>query len=119
VFTNGSYRPLDVAGRDANEIMAFARVSGRRAVIVVGGRLFARASAGGRKWPSSGAWDASLVTAGFSEITDVLRGTKLASGPELAIGRLFDTLPVAVLEAHYAPVRREQVAVNPASLAHA
>jgi (1->4)-alpha-D-glucan 1-alpha-D-glucosylmutase len=118
VFTNGSYRPLDVAGRDANEIMAFARVSGRRAVIVVGGRLFARASAGGRRWPSGGAWDASLVAAGFSEITDVLRGAKLASGPELAIANLFDPLPVAVLEAHYAPVRRERAAVNPVRLAH-
>jgi len=118
VFTNGSYRPLDVAGRDANEIMAFARVSGRRAVIVVVGRLFARASAGGRRWPSGDAWDASLVAAGFSEITDVLRGTKLASSPELAIANLFDPLPVAVLEAHYAPVRRERAAVNPTRLAH-
>ena len=118
VFTNGSYRPLDVAGRDANEIMAFARVSGRRAVIVVVGRLFGRASTGGRRWPSGDAWDASLVAAGFSEITDVLRGAKLASGPELAIANLFDPLPVAVLEAHYAPVRRERAAVNPARLAH-
>jgi hypothetical protein len=84
-------------------------------VIVVGGRLFARASAGGRRWPSGDAWDASLVAAGFSEITDVLGGAKLTSGPALAIGRLFDPLPVAVLEAHYAPVRRERAAVNPAS----
>jgi (1->4)-alpha-D-glucan 1-alpha-D-glucosylmutase len=118
VFTNGSYRPLDVAGRDANEIMAFARVSGRRAVIVIGGRLFARASAGGRSWPSGDAWDASLVAAGFSEITDVLRGKKLASGPELAIANLFDPLPVAVLEAHHAPVRRGRAAVDPVRLAH-
>ena len=118
VFTNGSYRPLDISGRDSNEILAFARLSGRRAVIVVGGRLFARASAGGRRWPSGDTWDGSLVAAGFSEITDVLRGAKLASGPELEIANLFDPLPVAVLEAHYAPVRRERAAVNPTRLAH-
>jgi (1->4)-alpha-D-glucan 1-alpha-D-glucosylmutase len=118
VFTNGSYRPLEVAGRDGNEILAFARVSGRNAVIIVGGRLFARASGGGRRWPSGDAWDASLAAAGFSEITDVLTAAKLASGPELAIADLFDPLPIAVLEAQYAPVRRERAAVNPARLAH-
>ena len=117
VFTNGSYRPLLVAGRDANEILAFARISGRRAVIVVGGRLFARASAGGRRWPSGDAWDASLVAAGFSEITDLLGAAKLASSPELAIADLFDPLPVAVLEAQYAPVRRERATANPGRLA--
>jgi hypothetical protein len=87
-------------------------------VIVIGGRLFARASAGGRSWPSGDAWDASLVAAGFSEITDVLRGKKLASGPELGIANLFDPLPVAVLEAHHAPVRRGRAAVDPVRLAH-
>jgi (1->4)-alpha-D-glucan 1-alpha-D-glucosylmutase len=118
VFTNGSYRPLDIFGRDSNEILAFARLSGRRAVIVVGARLFARASGGGRQWPSGDAWDASLVAAGFSEITNVLKAAKLTSGPELAIAGLFDPLPVAVLEAQYAPVRRGRAAVNPDRLAH-
>ena len=118
VFTNGSYRPLDVAGRDAVEIMAFARVSGRRAVIVVCGRLFARASAGGRRWPPGDAWDASLVVAGFSEITDVLRGQETGERPRIGNCDLFDPLPVAVLEAHYAPVRRGRAAGNPVRLAH-
>jgi (1->4)-alpha-D-glucan 1-alpha-D-glucosylmutase len=118
VFTNGSYRPLDIAGRDSNEILAFARVSGSNAVIVVCGRLFARASAGGRRWPSGDAWDALLATAGFSQIVDVLKASKLASGPEFAIADLFDQIPVAVLEAQYAPVRRERAAVKPDRLAH-
>src|SRR4029079_1108422 len=117
VFTNGSYRPLEVAGRDANEIIAFARVSGRRAVIVVGGRLFARATARGQRWPAGDAWNASLLAAGFSEIFDVLRGAKLTTGPELANASLLAPLPIAVLEAQYAPVRRERAAVNPARLA--
>jgi (1->4)-alpha-D-glucan 1-alpha-D-glucosylmutase len=118
VFTNGSYRPLEVSGRDSNEILAFARLSGRKAVIVIGGRLFARASGGGRRWPTDDAWDASLVAEGFSEITDVLKATRLTSGPELAIAGLFDPLPVAVLEAQYTPVRRGRAAVNPDRLAH-
>jgi (1->4)-alpha-D-glucan 1-alpha-D-glucosylmutase len=113
VFTNGSYRPLEVSGRDSNEILAFARLSGRKAVIVIAGRLFARASGGGRHWPSGDAWDASLVAAGFSDITDVFKATRLTSSPELAIAGLFDPLPVAVLEAQYTPVRRGRAAVNP------
>jgi (1->4)-alpha-D-glucan 1-alpha-D-glucosylmutase len=113
VFTNGSYRPLEVSGRDSNEILAFARLSGRKAVIVIAGRLFARASGGGRRWPSGDAWDASLVAAGFSDITDVFKATRLTSSPELAIAGLFDPLPVAVLEAQYTPVRRGRAAVNP------
>jgi (1->4)-alpha-D-glucan 1-alpha-D-glucosylmutase len=118
VFTNGSYRPLEVAGRDGNEILAFARISGRNAVIVVGARLSARASGGGLRWPPGDAWDASLAAAGFSEITNALTDVRLASGPELAIADLFDPLPVVVLEAQYAPVRRERAAGNPDTLAH-
>jgi hypothetical protein len=58
------------------------------------------------------------VAAGFSEITDVLKATRLTSSPELAIAGLFDPLPVAVLEAQYTPVRRGRAAVNPDRLAH-
>jgi (1->4)-alpha-D-glucan 1-alpha-D-glucosylmutase len=118
IFTNGSYRPLEVAGCDGNEILAFARVSGRVAIIVVTGRLFARTSDGGRRWPSGDTWHASLPVAGFSEIRNMLNDAKLPDGSELAIADLFDPLPVAVLEAQYAPVRRERVAGNPARLAY-
>ena len=76
VFTNGAYRPLAVEGAHANEIVAFARVSGRDAVIVACGRSFGRATDNGRRWPAGDAWDATLAVEGFSDIGDVLAAGK-------------------------------------------
>jgi (1->4)-alpha-D-glucan 1-alpha-D-glucosylmutase len=118
VFTNGSYRPLELTGQNRDEILAFARVSGRDAVIVVGARLFGRATGGGRRWPSADDWEASLATAGFSDFVDVLKAAKLPSAPRLAMRDLLEPLPVAVLEAQFAPIRRERATVRPGRLAH-
>jgi (1->4)-alpha-D-glucan 1-alpha-D-glucosylmutase len=79
VFTNGSYRPLEVTGPHRNEIVAFARISGRDAVIVACGRLFGRATDSGRRWPSGEAWN--------------------------AIAALFDRVPVALLRAERVPAK--------------
>jgi (1->4)-alpha-D-glucan 1-alpha-D-glucosylmutase len=105
VFTNGSYRPLKVAGPHANEVIAFARVSGRNAVIVACGRLFARATDGGRRWPSGEDWDASLSLEEFADVSDALTDREKITGPRVAISQLFDALPVALLRAQYAPAR--------------
>jgi (1->4)-alpha-D-glucan 1-alpha-D-glucosylmutase len=107
-FTNGSYRPLAVVGPHSNEMIAFARLSGRDAVIVVSGRLFGRATQNGRRWPPGEAWNASVVADGLSEMTNVLAGGRMMTGPRLAASDLFDVLPIAVLQAQYAPVKREQ-----------
>ena len=110
VFTNGAYRPLAVEGAHANEIVAFARMSGRDAVIVACGRLFGRATENGRRWPAGDAWDATLAVEGFSDIGDVLAAGKTMRGPKLAVSELFDVLPVALLRAQYVPARRERPA---------
>ena len=110
VFTNGGYRPLAVEGAHANEIVAFARVSGRDAVIVACGRSFARATGNGRRWPAGDAWDATLAVEGFSDIGDVLAAGATLTGPKLAVSELFDVLPVALLRAQYVPARRERPA---------
>jgi (1->4)-alpha-D-glucan 1-alpha-D-glucosylmutase len=106
VFTEGSYRPLDVVGPNRREIVAFARLSERNAVIVVGGRLFGRATQDGRRWPPSQAWNASVLAEGFSAMRSILAVGKAMTGPRLAAADLFDVLPIAVLQAQYIPARR-------------
>src|SRR5262249_51360942 len=108
VFTNGAYRPLEVTGPNRREIVAFARLSGRDAVIVVSGRLFGRATQEGRRWPSGQAWDASVLTEGFSGMRNVLAAGKAVTGPRLAAADLFEVLPIAALQATYTPVRHER-----------
>jgi (1->4)-alpha-D-glucan 1-alpha-D-glucosylmutase len=106
VLTDGSYRPLDVVGPNRREIVAFARLGERDAVIVVSGRLFGRATQDGRRWPPGHAWNASVLAEGFSAIRSVVAAGKTMPGPGLAAAELFDVLPVAVLQAQYAPVKR-------------
>lgn len=108
LFTNGSYRPLDVIGPNRREIVAFARLGERNAVIVVSGRLFGRATQDGRRWPPSQAWNVSVLAEGFSEMRSVLAAGKPLPGPRLAAADLFDVLPMAVLQAQYTPVGRER-----------
>jgi (1->4)-alpha-D-glucan 1-alpha-D-glucosylmutase len=102
VFAGASYHPLAVAGLHRDEIVAFARTDGRDAVIVVCGRLFARASGSGRRWPSRDAWDATVSIEGFSEVRDLLAGGRKIAGAPLNVSDLFDALPVALLHAQCA-----------------
>src|SRR5205823_6743209 len=51
LFTNGGYRALDVVGPNRRELVAFARLDDRDAIIVVTGRLFGRATQNGARWP--------------------------------------------------------------------
>jgi (1->4)-alpha-D-glucan 1-alpha-D-glucosylmutase len=99
VFADGLYRPLEVAGADSDEILAFARLSGRTAVIVVAGRLFGRVTEGGRHWPSGQAWKGAVMLEGFSDIGDLFAAGKKFSGPALSVSELFDAMPVAILQA--------------------
>jgi (1->4)-alpha-D-glucan 1-alpha-D-glucosylmutase len=99
LFTSGAYRPLKVAGEHRDNVVAFARTSGRDAVIVACGRLFARATANGRRWPSGKAWDAALAVDGFGTISNLLTPGAPTKGPRLAAAELFETVPVALLRA--------------------
>jgi (1->4)-alpha-D-glucan 1-alpha-D-glucosylmutase len=108
VFTDGAYRPLAVEGAHADEIVAFARVSGRDAVIVACSRSFGRATDGGRRWPAGDAWDATLSVEGFSAIGDALAAGNVPDGSRLAASELFDALPVALLRAQHAPAKRDR-----------
>jgi (1->4)-alpha-D-glucan 1-alpha-D-glucosylmutase len=99
VFTHGDYRPLDVSGRDRNEILAFARRHNEHAVLVIVARWFSRSTDGGRRWPPPDAWDASISVRGYAELQHLLISRAIATRPELAIHEMFDAIPVAILEA--------------------
>jgi (1->4)-alpha-D-glucan 1-alpha-D-glucosylmutase len=111
VFTDGAYHPLAVEGRDRDEVLAFARTSGGRAVIVAAGRLFARSTDRGRQWPSGDAWQATIRIDGFSSVRNALALPEPLSGSELPVSKLFHPLPVAILRADWAlPPRKRTMA---------
>jgi (1->4)-alpha-D-glucan 1-alpha-D-glucosylmutase len=109
LFAHGSYRPLEVAGPHQDEIIAFARIHGRNAVIVVAGRLFKRATRAGHQWPNAQAWTASVSVDGFGEMVSATGPVKPTGAPRLDVADLFGALPVAVLEAGYARPRPRRV----------
>jgi (1->4)-alpha-D-glucan 1-alpha-D-glucosylmutase len=111
VFAHGEYRPLDVVGPHADEIVAFARTGGRDAIVVVAGRLFARATEKGQRWPSARAWDAAVRVTEFSAIKNVLAADRSLGGRELPVAELFDAVPIAVLQAQYVGTKRQPPAM--------
>ena len=108
LFTHGGYRALEVVGPNRREIVAFARLGERDAVIVVTGRLFGRATQNGTRWPPAQAWNAWVLVEGFSQMRNMLAPGEAMAGPRLAAADLFDVLPMAVVQAQYTPARRER-----------
>ena len=91
VFTDGSYEPLDVSGRDADHIIAFARRRGREAVIVVVARALAPFTDIGRVWPHADAFDAIVHSPGYT-------APQMQDGA-LSVSSLLTHLPAALLAA--------------------
>ncbi len=99
VFAQGDYTAVEVGGPHDSEIIAFARTSGRDAVIVAAGRWFSRATDGGRRWPEGAGWKScSVAVDGFSSLRNVLTGARIV-GSRLYLDELFQTVPVAVIQA--------------------
>jgi (1->4)-alpha-D-glucan 1-alpha-D-glucosylmutase len=99
LFTHGSYRAIEVIGPHRGEVVAFARSSGRDAIIVAVGRLFARAAEGGRRWPAGAAWNATLNLEGVTPVRRVIGAGAMLNGRQWPVSELFDPIPVAVIEA--------------------
>ena len=97
LFSDGLYRPLEVTGRDAEHVLGFARGEGERTVIVAVGRHFAQLTGGGRNWPATFSWDASITLEQGMDVQDMLKGQQFPADEPLRAARLFDTIPVAVL----------------------
>jgi (1->4)-alpha-D-glucan 1-alpha-D-glucosylmutase len=114
VFTDGAYRPLPVEGAHRDHVLAFARVSGREAAIVVVGRHFAHFTDDGRRWPEASQWDAEVLLDGFTTPRDRLQANGRVAGQRLAANALFDAMPVALLQA--TPVRQASAAKQRANV---
>jgi (1->4)-alpha-D-glucan 1-alpha-D-glucosylmutase len=109
LFELGDYRPLAVSGRDRDHVIAFARTSRRDAAIIVAGRHFAALTEGGRRWPRAADWDATLHLDGFANPRDRLHSGRVIGGHRIEVASLFETLPVALLDASHGtpgPLRR-------------
>ena len=99
LFTHGAYRPLEVTGADRDHVLAFARANERDTVFVMIGRHLASATSGGRRWPESLQWDATVTLGTEQELRNVLGPQRLISGPGVSVTELLGSLPVAVLHA--------------------
>ncbi|MDB5564335.1 MAG: Malto-oligosyltrehalose synthase [Tardiphaga sp.] len=101
VFTHGDYEALEVTGPYRDHVIAFARRHQRDAAIVVVGRCFAPLTQGGRAWPASDAFDATIMAPGYT-IEGAVRKKSHAEWP---VAALFKQLPVAIIKARAAPLR--------------
>lgn len=101
LFAPGDYRPLEVVGRDRDEIVAFARSHGGKAIIVIVARLFARSTERGLHWPGKD-WEAAIVMNELTPqrclLTDRSAPSSLTA-VELPVADLLGALPVAVIQA--------------------
>jgi (1->4)-alpha-D-glucan 1-alpha-D-glucosylmutase len=91
VFADGDYQPLATSGPHREHVIAFARRSGRDAVIVAVAKSLAAFSQGGRVWPGAEAMDGTLNLDGFS--------VEGIDSKEAKFSVLFAHLPVTVLRA--------------------
>ncbi len=100
LLTYGSYIPLPVHGAHADNVIAFARGTEKRSVVVIVGRLFARLW-GEREAQYSGKyWADTWVELPGTPATPVdAVGGRAPACPEGRVGvdELFDAIPVAVL----------------------
>jgi (1->4)-alpha-D-glucan 1-alpha-D-glucosylmutase len=99
VFTDGGYRPVPVAGADADHVIAFARHAGADAVIVAVGRHFAACTQSGRRWSAGEGWDAALDLSRWPTLRPALQEADEFAGRALSAAELFRDLPVAVFAA--------------------
>lgn len=101
VFESGDYQPLAVTGSGAQHVLAFARVHGANAIIVIV-PLHASALLGHAPAPTfaDGAWRDTTVclpsTLSHLPLHNAFDGQTLHS-PRLALGQVLAHLPVALL----------------------
>jgi (1->4)-alpha-D-glucan 1-alpha-D-glucosylmutase len=97
VFAQGDYRPLAVGGPHRDHVIAFARVHGEEAAILIAGRHFAPLTDGGRRWPRPQDWQGYVLLDGLAPAGRTVRPGETPN--RLALSAAFDALPVAVLRA--------------------
>jgi (1->4)-alpha-D-glucan 1-alpha-D-glucosylmutase len=107
LFERGRYEPLTAQGTQGEHVIAFARVHGKEAALIVATRLPCGLTPDGR-WPTGDLWaDSRLLlpaALGTRRYRDVLSNTAIEfragdATPVLPLARIFAELPVAILEA--------------------
>ncbi|MBU1223711.1 MAG: malto-oligosyltrehalose synthase [Gammaproteobacteria bacterium] len=118
LFRDGDYLPLKVHGAQAERVCAFARHSGGETLLVVVPRLFGglmgeegRLPVGRTVWGDT--WIELLPERMHEQWTNVLVGQPVAAhaageGGGLALERVFEHFPFALLRAHKAELERSE-----------
>jgi (1->4)-alpha-D-glucan 1-alpha-D-glucosylmutase len=97
VFAQGDFRPLAVEGAHRDHVIAFARVRGEEAAILIAGRHFASLTDAGRRWPRASDWQGHVRLDGLAPAD---RAVRPGENPDrLALSAAFQVLPVAALRA--------------------
>ena len=99
LLAQGEYVPLEMEGRDADRVIAFARVLKRSAIIVMAGRHFAQVTDGGRRWPRAQDWDATLELDGFNITENLMAADLPPDRSHITAASIFLRLPLAILRA--------------------
>lgn len=94
IFGSGTYQPLEVSGRDRDNIVSFARVLKSRAAIVITVRHFASLTDGGRRWPDLASMDAKIDLQRYAPASPLV-----ARQGQLAVRDILETLPVRIIAA--------------------
>ncbi|MBI3453359.1 MAG: malto-oligosyltrehalose synthase [Rhodospirillales bacterium] len=100
LFAAGTYEPLDIAGPDADRIVAFVRRGGDKTMIVAIQRFFFKPlEQAMAAWPSLPVPSAALrpPSEGPATYRNILAGGRIATGQELPAAELFGPLTAAVL----------------------
>jgi len=99
VFDDGRYHRLDVTGPHHDEVLAFARLGKRDAVIIAVCALLWSCHGRRRRWPRKGAWEGVINVENMAAFKSVLTAGPVMIEPKLTLIDLFDVLPVAVFQA--------------------
>jgi (1->4)-alpha-D-glucan 1-alpha-D-glucosylmutase len=107
LFERGSYTPIEVEGKHASNIVAFAREHEAAAAVIVAPRLLTRLASGGeRLTPAGEVWAGSRLPLPFAaegaRLRNVFTGEELTvedagGGPLLPLERVLGHFPVALL----------------------
>ncbi len=93
VFARGDYRPLAVEGPHRDHVVAFARVRGEAAAVLIAGRHFTTLTEAGRRWPRREDWRGYVLLDGLAP-----SGVGEGEGADrLALSSVFGSVPVAFL----------------------
>jgi (1->4)-alpha-D-glucan 1-alpha-D-glucosylmutase len=99
LYAEGDYQPLEAAGPKHRHVLGFQRALGKDALVVIVSRLLGDVM-GADELPSPRIWAGMSLRLPAARWRNVITGEEFrAEGSEFPIGKLFATLPVAVLRA--------------------